>query len=219
MAAENCSIKPDDIVAVWGCGPVGQFAIRPALLLVAKKVIAVDSFPECLEMAREAGAETISDLEFKGSEVFKQLMELTGGYGVDSVIDAVGLEAHGRVLPNVMGAMDRAKQALIPGKDRGNALREVIYACRKGGTVSIAGAYGGMIDNFPMGIAFNKGLNFKMGQTHVHRYMQVLFDHIQQGKINPAEIITHRISLDQVPEGYKTFQQKEDDCVKVVLKP
>lgn len=219
MAAENCSIEPTDTIAVWGCGPVGQFAIRCAKALGAKRIIAVDSYPERLAMAEAGGAETINDEEYKGTDVFKRLKEMTRGEGPHKVIDAVGLEAHGTgALPGTMEVMDKIKQ-LIPGQDRGNALRETIYAVRKGGTVSIAGAYAGMVDNFPMGIAFNKGLQFRMGQTHVHRYYQKMLELIQNGTIDPSFVITHRMSLDEGPQGYKTFRDKEDNCIKVVLKP
>jgi threonine dehydrogenase-like Zn-dependent dehydrogenase len=220
MAAENCNIQPDQTIAVWGCGPVGQFAIRSAKILGAKRVIAVDSHPERLAMAEAGGAETINDEEHKGTEVFKKLKEMTNNAGPDAVIDAVGLEAHGTgVMPNIMGAIDTIKQTIMPGVDRGNALREVIYACRKGGIVSIAGAYGGMLDNFPMGIAFNKGLTFRMGQTHVHRYYQTMLDLIEKGVIDPAFVVTHRLPLAEAAEGYKMFRDRDDKCIKVVLKP
>jgi threonine dehydrogenase-like Zn-dependent dehydrogenase len=213
MAAENCAIKRGDTVAVFGCGPVGQFAIQSAYLLGAERVIAIDSVPERLEMARTKGkAETIDDSE----DVVEQLRELTAGRGPDACIDAVGLEAHGHGVGQIY---DRAKQAVRLETDRPNALRAAIQACRKGGVVSIPGVYGGFVDKIPMGAAFNKGLTFKMGQTHMQRYLQPLLERIQQGEIDPSFVITHRLKLDEAPRAYKTFRDKEDGCIKVVLKP
>lgn len=213
MAAENCDIKPGDVVAVWGCGPVGQFAIKSALILGADRVIAIDRVPERLQMARESGAEVINYEEIDPGEAVK---ELTGGRGPDACIDAVGMEAHS---PGVDYLYDRAKQAVRLETDRPTALRQVIVACRKGGTVSVPGVYGGFLDKIPMGAAFNKGLTFKMGQTHVHRYLNTLMDHIQNGRIDPSFVITHRMKLDDAPHGYEIFKQKKDNCIKVVLKP
>lgn len=213
MAAENCDIKPGDTVAIWGCGPVAQFAIRSAYLLGAEKVIAIDRYPERLQMANDGGAVT---LNYEDVDVIDALKELTGGMGPDSVIDAVGMEAHGTALDYWY---DRVAQAVKFETDRPVALRQAIQACRKGGTVSVPGVYGGIIDKLPMGAAFNKGLTFKMGQTHVHRYVNTLIEHIQRGDIDPSFVITHRVPLDRAPEMYKTFRDKEDGCIKVVLKP
>src|SRR5690606_33210928 len=204
MAAENCNIQPGDIVAIWGCGPVGQFAIRSAYLLGAEKVIAIDRFPERLQMARDGGAET---LNYEEVDVIDALKEMTGGRGPDSAMDAVGMEAHGT---GVGFLYDRVTQATRMQTDRPTALRHVFQACRKGGTVSIPGVYGGIIDKIPMGAAFNKGLMINMGQTHVHRYIEPLTEHIQQGKIDPSFVITHTVPLEQAPEMYKTFRDKED---------
>jgi threonine dehydrogenase-like Zn-dependent dehydrogenase len=214
MAAENCNIKPGDIVAVWGCGPVGQFAIRSAFMLGAERVIAIDRIPERLQMASDYGkAEVLNYEEVDAGEVLK---EMTGGRGPDAVIDAVGLEAHGN---DLMGLYDRVKQELRLESDRPTALRNAIVACGKGGHVSVAGAYGGFLDKFPMGAAMNKALTFKMGQTHVHRYLRPLLEHIQNGDIDPSFIITHRLPLEQASHGYEIFKQKKDNCIKVVLKP
>jgi threonine dehydrogenase-like Zn-dependent dehydrogenase len=215
MAAENCSIQQGDVVAVWGCGPVGQFAIKSAVMLGASRVIGIDRFPERLEMAeRESGAETINydDVE----DVSEELKLRTGGLGPDACIDAVGMEAHGTTFDAVY---DRAKQALRLEMDRAHALRQAIYACRKGGVVSIPGVYGGFIDKVPFGAAFAKGLTMKMGQTHVQRYMKPLLERIERGEIDPSFVITHRLSLDEAPEAYATFQRKQEECIKVVLKP
>jgi threonine dehydrogenase-like Zn-dependent dehydrogenase len=213
MAAENCNIQPGQTVAIWGCGPVGLLAIKSAFLLGAERVISLDRFPERLEMAREAGAEVV---DYQKTEVLETLKEMTGGYGPDACIDAVGMEAHG---VSVDAIYDRAKQAMMLETDRSHALRQAIQACRKGGVVSIPGVYGGFLDKFPLGAAFGKGLTFKMGQTHVHRYMRPLLERIERGEIDPSFVITHRLRLDQAPEAYKTFRDKKDNCVKVVLKP
>ena len=213
MAAENCNIQPGDTVAVWGCGPVGQFAIRSAFLLGADRVIALDQIPERLAMARQGKAET---LNFDDESVVEKLKEMTGGRGPDSCIDAVGMEAHGTAVDAIY---DRAKQAMMLETDRPHALRQAIQACRKGGTVSIPGVYGGLIDKFPIGAAFAKGLTFKMGQTHVPKYMLPLLDRIQRGEIDPSFLITHRVRLDEAAAAYKTFRNHEDDCIKVVLNP
>lgn len=214
MAAENCNIQPGDTVAVWGCGPVGQFAIKSAFLLGAERVIAIDRIPERLQMAKDqCGAEIINYEEVDAGEAVK---EMTGGRGPDSCIDAVGMEAHGT---DAMALYDKAKQAVRLETDRPTALRQVLLACRKGGHVSLAGVYGGFLDKVPFGAAFNKGLTMKMGQTHVHRYVQPLLDLIQQGQIDPSFVITHKLPLDQAPHGYEIFKNKKDNCIKVVLKP
>lgn len=212
MAAENCGIEPGQTVAVWGCGPVGQFAIRSAFLLGAGRVIAMDNVPERLEMARNAGAEVVNDDE----DLQERLVELTGGRGPDHCIDAVGMEAHGTTLDAIY---DRVKTAVMLETDRSHALRSAIQACAKGGTVSIPGVYGGLLDKFPLGAAFAKGLTLKMGQTNVHRYLPRLLDYILSGKIDPSFVITHCIPLDNATDAYKTFQEKHDGCIKVVMKP
>jgi len=214
MAAENCNIKPGDIVAIWGCGPVGQFAIKSAFLLGAERVIAIDRVPERLQMAKEqCGAEV---LNYEEVEVGDALKEMTGGRGPDACIDAVGMEAHGT---DAMAIYDKAKQALRLETDRPTALRQILVACGKGGHVSIPGVYGGILDKVPMGAAFNKGLTLKMGQTHVHRYLKTLLEHIQNGKIDPSFVITHKMSLEDAPKGYEIFKHKKDNCIKIVLKP
>ncbi len=215
MAAENCNIQPGDTVAVWGCGPVGQFAIKSAYLLGAERVIAIDRYPDRLQLARDAGGAVPLNYEEVDS-VVEALIEMTGGRGPDACIDAVGMEAHGSGLD---AWYDRAKQQMRLETDRPTALRQVLQACRKGGTVSIPGVYGGIIDKVPMGAAFNKGLTLRMGQTHVQRYMKPLLQHIEQGDIDPTFIITHRLSLDEAPEGYRMFREKQDNCLKVVLQP
>ncbi|MEG4811520.1 zinc-dependent alcohol dehydrogenase [Microcoleus sp. F8-D3] len=213
MAAENCDIQPGDTVAVWGCGPVGQFAIRSAFMLGADRVIAIDRVPERLQMAAAAKAEIINYEEIDAGEA---VTEMTGGRGPDSCIDAVGMEAHGTGLDALY---DKAKQAVRLESDRPTALRQVILACRKGGTVSIPGVYGGFVDKVPLGAAFNKGLTLKMGQTHVHRYLRPLLDRVQKGEIDPSFVITHRMKLDEAPHAYDIFLKKKDNCIKVVLKP
>jgi threonine dehydrogenase-like Zn-dependent dehydrogenase len=213
MAAENCNIHGGDTVAVWSCGPVAQFAIRSAYLLGAERVIAIDRVPERLEMARVGGADV---LNYTQVDVVDALREMTGGRGPDSVIDAVGMEAHGTELDYWY---DRVAQQIRMETDRPTALRQALQACRKGGTVSIAGVYGGFIDKLPMGAAFNKGLTLKMGQTHVHKYLAPLTEYIRGGKIDPSFVITHKVPLERAPEMYKTFRDKQDGCIKVVLKP
>lgn len=214
MAAENCDIEAGDTVAIWGCGPVGQFAIKSAWMLGAGRVIAIDDVPERLQMARDEGkAET---LDFDDEDIFDKLKEMTGGLGPDRCIDAVGLEAHGATIDALY---DRAKAALFMATDRPHALRQAIHACRKGGTVSVPGVYGGFLDKFPFGQAFNKGLTLRMGQTHMRRYMQPLLERIQKGEIDPSFVITHRMQLSDAPNGYETFKHKEDNCIKIVLKP
>lgn len=214
MAAENCDIQPGDIVAVWGCGPVGQFAIRSAYLLGAEQVIAIDRIPERLKMAEEYGKATV--LNYTEVDVGEVLKQMTGGRGPDACIDAVGMEAHGT---DFMGLFDQVKQAVRLESDRPTALREVIVACRKGGKVSVPGVYGGFIDKFPMGAAMNKGLTIKTGQTHVQKYLKPLLEHIQNGDIDPSFVITHELPLEEAPKGYEIFKNKQDDCIKVVLKP
>ncbi len=214
MAAENCNIQRGDTVAVWGCGPVGQFAIKSAYLLGAGRVIAIDDNPDRLLMAAQDGkAET---LNFDDEDIFDKLKFMTGGIGPDACIDAVGLEAHGT---SIDALYDRAKAALYLATDRPHALRQAITACRKGGTVSVPGVYGALLDKFPFGVAFQKGLTFKMGQTHVHKYIQPLLELIEFGQIDPSFVITHQLSLDDAAEGYQTFKQQADHCIKVVLKP
>ena len=214
MAAENCQIQHGDIVAVWGCGPVGQFAIKSAYLLGAERVIAVDRFPERLRMACEqGGAETI---HYEKVNIYDALKEMTGGRGPDACIDAVGMEAH---TPGVVGTYDRVKQAMMLETDRPHALREAIMACRNGGTVSVVGVYGGFIDKFPFGAVMNRSLTIKTGQAHVQRYMRPLLERIQNGEIDPSFVITHRMRLEDAPHGYEIFKHKQDDCIKVVLKP
>jgi threonine dehydrogenase-like Zn-dependent dehydrogenase len=214
MAAENCGIKPGHVVAVWGCGPVGQFTIQSAYLLGAERVIAIDRFPERLRMAREVSrAETIN---YEEVDVLDALKTMTGGRGPDACIDAVGMEAHG---VGLVGAYDRVKQAMMMETERPNALREALMACRNGGVVSIPGVYGGFLDKMPIGSFMNRSLTLKTGQTHVQRYLKPLLDRVQKGEIDPSVIITHRLPLDQAPNAYKMFRDKQDECVKVVLKP
>jgi threonine dehydrogenase-like Zn-dependent dehydrogenase len=213
MAAENCAIQPGDVVAIWGCGPVGQFAIRSAYLLGASKVVAIDSVFARLRMAQDGGAEP---LNYESVDVMEALKDMTGGRGPDACIDAVGFEAHGT---GILGTVDTVKHKLGMQSDRPTVLRQAIQACRKGGTVSIPGVYGGIADMIPLGAAFSKGLTFKMGQTHVHRYLDRLTTHIQEGAIDPTFVITHQMSLEEAAEGYKLFNDKQEDCIKVVLSP
>jgi threonine dehydrogenase-like Zn-dependent dehydrogenase len=215
MAAEMCDIKPGDTIAVWGCGPVGLFAIKSAILLGAERVIAIDRFSYRLKMAQEqAGATDI--LNYEQVNIDAELRELTGNRGPDACIDAIGLEAHG---PGLEYVYDRAKQALMLETDRPIALRQAIRSCRNGGTVSVVGVYGGFIDKFPMGSVMNRSLTIKTGQCHVHRYMKPLLERIENGEIDPSFIITHTMPLDAAPQAYATFMHKQDNCVKVVLKP
>jgi len=214
MGAEMCNIQPGDTIAVWGCGPVGQFAMKSAFLLGAERVIGIDRFPERLRMARErVGAETIN---YEEANPLPELKEMTGGRGPDACIDAVGMEAH---TPGFVGAYDRAKQALMLETDRPIALREAIMACRNGGTVSVIGVYGGFIDKFPMGSMMNRSITIRTGQCHVHKYLKPLLERIQNGEIDPSFVITHHMPLSQAPEGYAMFKDKQDECIKVVLKP
>ncbi len=213
MAAENCQIEKGDTVAIWGCGPVGQFAIRSAFLLGAERVIAIDEVPERMRMAEAGGAET---LNFDDEDIFEKLKDMTGGRGPDSCLDAVGHEAHGKTVDAIV---DRVKAALYLATDRPHALRQAIHACRKGGTVSVPGVYGGFLDKFPFGAAMNKGLTIKAGQTHVQKYLRPLLERIQKNEIDPSFVITHRVNLADAPAAYETFKHKQDNCIKVVLKP
>lgn len=214
MAAEACGIRNGQTVAVWGCGPVGQFAIKSAQLLGAGRVIAIDHLPGRLRMAREnSGAVTVN---YEEADVYESLMEITGGLGPDAVIDAVGMEAHGH---GVVSAYDRVKQAMMMQTGRPTALRQAIRACRNGGTVSIPGVYGGFVDKIPLGSLMNRSLTVKTGQTHVQRYLRPLMDLIEQGKIDPSFVITHRMNLSDAPQGYDMFRNKQDSCIKVVMRP
>ncbi|HJR16129.1 MAG TPA: zinc-dependent alcohol dehydrogenase [Gemmatimonadales bacterium] len=215
MGAEMCDIEPGDVIAVWGAGPVGQFAIASARMLGAERVIAIDRFEYRLRMARDKAGAT-ETINYEEVSVLEALNEMTGGRGPDACIEAVGMEAHGHA---AIYAYDRAKQALMLETDRPIALREAIMACRNAGTVSVIGVYGGLIDKFPMGAVMNKSLTIKSGQCHVQRYMRPLLDRIQRGEIDPSFVITHRLELDRAAEGYEMFVKKADDCVKVVLKP
>ncbi|EWC41731.1 zinc-dependent alcohol dehydrogenase [Stutzerimonas stutzeri] len=214
QAAAQCDIQPTDTVAIWGAGPVGQFAIRSALMMGAEQVICIDNVPERLSMARAGGAITIN---FDEESVLERLSELTRGKGPEKCIDSVGMEAH--AARSIDSMYDRAKQALMLESDRPHVLREMIYVCRPAGIISIPGVYGGLIDKIPFGAAMNKGLTFRMGQTHVNRWTDDLLRRIQEGEIDPSFVITHSVSLEQGPEMYKTFRDKHDGCIKVVLKP
>ena len=215
QAAVQCDIQPTDTVAIWGCGPVGQMAIRSAVLLGAKQVIAIDHLPERLEMAEAGGAITIN---FDEESVVERLNELTGGEGPEKCIDAIGMEAH--VTPSQPDTVyDRAKQMLGAESDRPHVLREMIYVCRPAGVISIPGVYGGLVDKIPMGQLMNKGLTIRTGQTHVNRWTDDLLRRIEEGQIDPSFVITHTVSLDEGPEMYKVFRDKQDSCIKVVLKP
>jgi threonine dehydrogenase-like Zn-dependent dehydrogenase len=215
MAAENCDIKPGDVVAVWGAGPVGLFAMASARLLGAERIIAIDRIPERLTLAQEQwGAEPLNYEDV--DDPFDEIKQRTGGRGPDRCIDAVGMEGHGHTVDAIY---DRVKQAMRVQFDRAHSLRQALHACRKGGTVSIPGVYAGLIDKVPFGTAFAKGLTLKMGQTHVHNYTAPLLDRIQRGEIDPSVIISHRVSLEDAPEMYEIFRDKEQDCVKVVMKP
>jgi threonine dehydrogenase-like Zn-dependent dehydrogenase len=209
-----CNIQRGDVIAVWGAGPVGQFAIASAKLLGAERIIAIDRYPYRLQLARDrAGATDI--INYEETSVLETLLELTAGRGPDACIDAVGLEAHGNP---VVYAYDRTKQALMMESDRPLALREAIMACRNGGTVSVIGVYGGLIDKFPMGSVMNRSLTIRTGQCHVQRYLKPLLERIERGEIDPSFVITHRLRLDQAAEGYDMFLNKRDGCEKVVLK-
>jgi threonine dehydrogenase-like Zn-dependent dehydrogenase len=214
QAAENCGIQAGDVVAVWGCGPVGQFAIASALMLGAERVIAIDREPERLQLAEMQ--KRVIPLDYSAVSISEALRDLTGGRGPDACIDAVGMEAHGASLD---AWYDRVKTSVYLATDRAHALRQAIQACRKGGAVSIPGVYGGLLDKVPLGAAFAKGLTLKMGQTHVHAYLPNLLKHIEQGDIDPSFVITHRLSLEEAPYGYELFKHKKDACIKIVLHP
>ena len=215
MGAEMCNIQGGDTIAVWGCGPVGQFAIASARMLGAERVIAIDRFPERLRMAKEkAGADTV--LNYEEVDVRGALNEITGGRGPDGCVDAVGMEAH---TPGVAFLYDRAKQATMLETDRPIALRQAILSCRNGGTVSVIGVYGGFIDKFPMGSLMNRSITIRTGQTHVQKYLRPLMERIQKGEIDPSFVITHRLPLADAPQGFDMFLKKQHECIKVVLKP
>lgn len=217
MAAWQCNIQPDDTVAVWGCGPVGQFTIRSAQLLGAGQVIAIDDghrVPERLQMARDGGAIT---LDMHDEDIHERLLDLTGGIGPDVCIDAVGMEAHGFTV--AQHVYDKVKTNLFMETERPHALRQAITCCRKGGTLSIPGVYGGLADKIPLGALMNKALTIKTGQTHVHRFVPELLEFIRQGRIDPSFVVTHRLPLSQAPEAYRMFREKQDGCIKVVLDP
>jgi threonine dehydrogenase-like Zn-dependent dehydrogenase len=214
MAAEFCGIEPGDTIAIWGCGPVGQMAIRSAFLLGAERVIAIDTVPERLSLAEIAGAVT---LDFMEEDIYDRVMELTHGRGADACIDAVGTEADSRA--SLDSFVDRVKVATYLGTDRPHVLRQAIHCCRNFGTVSIVGVYGGYLDKIPFGSAINRGLTFRMAQTPVQRYLPSLLDRIRKGEIDPSFVITHRGTLENGPDLYKTFSERKDGCVKVVLAP
>jgi threonine dehydrogenase-like Zn-dependent dehydrogenase len=214
MGAAMCNIERGDVIAVWGAGPVGQFAVASALLLGAERVIAIDRFPYRLQMARDKAGAT-DTINYEATDVHETLLELTGGRGPDACIDAVGMEGHGH---GAMYAYDRTKQRLMLETDRPIALRQAIRACRNGGTVSVVGVYGGFLDKFPMGSVVNRSLTIRSGQCHVQRYMKPLLDRISRGEIDPSFVITHRMRLDDAPRAYDMFMRKEDGCEKVVLK-
>lgn len=214
MAADNCNIQPGDTIAIWGCGPVGQFAIRSAFMLGAERVIAIDTVPERLRMAESLGAITI---DFKAEDVYEKIQDLTSGRGADSCIDAVGTEAS--ATGSIDSMLDRVKVATFMGTDRPHVLRQAIHCCRNFGTVSIVGVYGGFLDKIPMGSAINRGLTFKMAQTPVQHYLPELLKRVENGDIDPSFVITHHAPLADGPEMYETFRAKDDGCIKVVLKP
>lgn len=213
MAAENAQIEEGDTVAVWGCGPVGLFAVESALIMGAGRVIAIDHYPKRLALARQLGAEVI---DYTQTHVLQALMEMSGGLGPDAVIDAVGMESHGFAPDTIL---DNIKQSLAPGFDSGHALREAIMACRKGGRVSIPGVYGGFLDKFPLGAMMEKGLQIRTGQTHVQRYAKDLLRRIGDGEIDTTFLISHRLPLEEAPRGYDNFRNNQDEWTKVVLKP
>ena len=214
MAADFCNIQPEDTIAIWGCGPVGQFAIKSAFLLGAARVIAIDTVPEWLAMAAASGAITI---DFMKEDVYDRIQDLTHGRGADACIDAVGTEP--RTGASFDSVVDRVKVATFMGTDRPHVLRQAIQSCRNFGTVSIVGVYGGLLDNIPMGSAINRGLTFRMAQTPVQHYLPKLLERVERGEIDPSFVITHTASLEDGPELYKTFRDKKDGCIKVVLKP
>jgi threonine dehydrogenase-like Zn-dependent dehydrogenase len=214
MGAEFCDITGGETIAVWGCGPVGQFAIKSAFLLGAERVIAIDTVPERLALARQSGAET---LDFMEEDIYDRIMELTRGRGADACIDAVGTEPE--TMASADSIVDRIKVATFMGTDRPHVLRQAIHCCRNFGTVSIIGVYGGFVDKIPMGSAINRGLTFRMAQTPVQHYLPKLLARIEKGEIDPSFVITHRAKLEDGPELYKTFRAKQDGCIKVVMKP
>ncbi len=217
MAAWHCNIQTDDTVAIWGCGPVGQFTIRCAKLLGAGQVVAIDDeakVPERMKMARDGGAITV---DMHDEYVYERLLDLTGGMGPDVCIDAVGMEAHGYTAVETL--YDKVKTNLFMETERPHALRQAALCCRKGGTLSVPGVYGGFADKIPMGAIMNKGLTIKTGQTHVHRFVPELLEFIKQGRIDPSFVVTHRLPLSQAPRGYEIFREKRDGCIKVVLDP
>jgi threonine dehydrogenase-like Zn-dependent dehydrogenase len=213
MGAENCNIQSGDTVAIWGCGPVGQFAIRSAFMLGAERVIAIDRVPERLAMAEAGGAETFN---FEQVDIPDALRDMTGNRGPDSCMDAVGMEAWGH---GALFLYDRTKLAMRMTQDRPTVLRECIMTCKKGGTVSVPGVYGGFDDKIPLGAFMNKGLTLKTGQTHMMRYMKPLLERVEAGDIDPSFVVSHRLSIDEAPGAYKMFRDKEDGCTKVVLDP
>lgn len=213
MAAENAQIEPDDTIAIWGCGPVGLFAVQSALAMGAAKVIAIDHYPHRLELARGLGADIIN---FRETNVLEALMDMSGGLGVDAVIDAVGMEAHGFAIDNIF---DIAKQKIGIGADRAAALRQALLAVRKGGRVSVPGVYGGLADKFPLGALMEKGLQLRTGQTHVQRYMKDLLARIEDGTLDTTFLISHRLPLEEAATGYRNFKEQQDTWTKVVLKP
>lgn len=213
MAAEACDIQGGDTIAVWGCGPVAQFAIKSAFLLGAERVIAIDRFPERLRLARQQGAET---LNYEKVDILDALSEMTGGRGPDACIEAVGMESHS---VGIIGAYDKVKHTLMLQTDRPHPLRQAILACRNGGTISIPGVYGGFIDKIPFGSIMNRSITIKTGQTHVHRYLKPLLQRILDGQIDPSFVVTHRMALKDAPEGFDKFRNKQDGCIKVVLRP
>ncbi|MFC7643423.1 zinc-binding dehydrogenase [Streptosporangium lutulentum] len=214
MGAEMCDIKPGDVIAVWGAGPVGQFAVASAFLMGAEQVIAIDRFPYRLKRAERAGART---LNYEEVDVLDALRDLTAGRGPDGCIDAVGMEAHHPTGP--VHAYDRVKQATRMETERPHALREAIMACRNGGTVSVIGVYGGLLDKFPMGSLMNRSLTLRGGQCHVQRYLKPLLGRIRNGDIDPSFVISHRMRLEDAPRGYEMFKNKQDECNKIVLTP
>ncbi len=213
MAADNAQIEPGDTVAVWGCGPVGLFAVQSAFLMGAERVIAIDHFPARLELARKFGAEVIN---FEETATYDALMEMTGGIGPDACIDCVGLEAHGAFFDNIV---DQIKASTFLATDRIHAIRQAIIACRKGGRVSMPAVYGGFVDKFPLGALMEKGLTLKTGQTHVQHYMPALLNAIMEGKIDTEFMISHRMDLEHAPAGYKAFHDHQNEYTKIVLKP
>jgi len=214
MAADFCNLKGGETVAVWGCGPVGQFAIKSAFLLGAERVIAIDTVSECLALAEASGAVT---LDFRKEDIYDRIQDLTNGRGADACIDAVGTEPD--IGSGFDAVIDRVKVATFMGTDRPHVLRQAIHCCRNFGTVSIVGVYGGLLDKIPMGSAINRGLTFRMAQTPVQYYLPQLLERIEKCEIDPSFVITHRATLEEGPELYKIFRAKKDGCIKVIMKP